>query len=397
MMYGIARAVAIATVAGIGSANHASFGAAQAQPPSAQAPQAQRGHGTPGLIVNVEFAGGTVAQYVAALKEACKPQPVNVVLSEGAATDKLAPISLRQASLAAAMQAIPAASSSGVNSWQIVQLPDTLPGNNSPRAETSDSAPVFQVYRAPSKKDAGQQRVIMEVYSVQKIVGRETDPAVAERKIAAVLTAAETALRMDERRATPPELKFHKESGLLIVRGEPDDVMAVKDVIERMSDDSGRAAELAAQRLSVQQQMEINVRKAEVNAKAARSRLDAAKDRLVQVEKLRAAGDMSTIDAAELKAEVEHLAAAAEMAQLEVESAKVAAQGGTAAAMVESITRVAGRDAALKSLGGAEEVQAEIGRLRDENAALRDQLAEMSKHLKDLEAAMAASRANNRK
>ena len=45
--------------------------------------------------------------------------------------------------------------------------------------------------------------------------------------------AAETALHMNASPSVQPEMKFHKDSGLLIVRGEPEDVSTLREVIER--------------------------------------------------------------------------------------------------------------------------------------------------------------------
>ncbi len=342
------------------------------------------------LVVTVDFKGGTVAEYVAALKESCKPSPVNAVLSEGAATEKLAPISLRQASLAAAMQAIPAASQSGVNAWQIVRLMDSLPGDGPAGADDPDSAPVYQVYRAPLRKDSGPQRVVMEVFSLQRIVGREADAAAAEKKIAAVLTAAQTALRMDEQHGTAPDMKLHKESGLLIVRGEQEDVMAVKDVIERMSDDAGKNADETAQREIAARQAQINIAKAELGVKTARSQLDLSRAKLGQVEQLVAQGATSSTEALEMKAEVDRREGVLEMAILEAQSAQEAAKRGT-------LGVVMGGGRSGKGGGEGADVQVLIQQLRDENASLRTKVDDLTKHLQNMQAAMQAERANNPK
>jgi len=377
----------------VGAAAVCLAGTALAQQPATDAPHVRDVPEPRFCAITVEFSGGTVLQYVQALKEACKPHPVNVVLSESAATDRLAPISLRAVSLAAAMQAIPAASSSGVNSWQIVRLMDALPGETAVQ-DNALAAPVYQVYRAPARKDSGQQRVIMEVFSVQRIVGRESDAAAAEKRVAAVLTAAETALRMDDHHATAPEMKFHKESGLLIVRGEQEDVMAVKDVIERMSDDSGKAAEEAARRESVARQIEIGIRKAELNVKNAQSQLDLSKAKLGQVEQLAAKGAVSSTEALEMKAEVDRRAAAHELAVLEFEAAKTAIDGGDFGVM-----RVASRSSGrLGGVLGADEendLRRMVQQLRDENAELRMRLEETVKKMHDMMGAMEAGKANN--
>lgn len=386
MVNGIGRLAAVVMVGMAGLA------LAQPKNPPMQPPAVKREPEAQRLAITVEFSGGTVAEYVVALKEACKPNPVNVVLSEGAAADKLAPISLRQASLAAAMQAIPAASASGVNAWQIMRLMDALPGEDA-AGDSKETAPVYQVYRSPGKRDAGPSRVIMEVFSVQKIVGRETDPVATEKRIAAVLTAAETTLNMGRGGRAMPEMKFHKESGLLIVRGEQDDVMAVKDVIERMSDDSGRAADEATRRETVARQMQINVAKAELAAKTTRSQLELAQAKLGQVEKLVAAGNESTTVALEMKAEVDRRAAALEMAMLEVEAAKVAANAGSSGGVADGGRRSGGRS------GGAAPDEAELRtmvvKLQEQNTSLMARLEEMTRQMQEMKAAMGAAKVNN--
>jgi len=369
---GLAAVAVMACLAGGAMAQSERGGRGEAAARAASRPETQR------AVVSLDFGGGTVAEYVAALKVACEPQPVNVVMSEGAATDRLGPISLRQASLAAAMQAIPAASESGATLWQIVRLMDALSGEDA-AADGKDSAPVYQVYRAPTKRDAGPQRVVMEVFSLQRIVGRETDGAAAERRIAAVLTAAETALQMDDHRGTPPDMKLHKESGLLIVRGEQDDVMAVKDVIERMSDDAAKAADEAARREGAARQMQISIARAELNARSAQSQLELASAKLDQIVQLVESGSLPSTEAHEMKAEVDRRRAEAEIANLEVEAARSAATaGGTVGPRGESA-----------------DLQTAVARLQSENAALRARLEDVMRQLHEMQAAMNAGKGNN--
>ena len=358
-------------------------GAAWAQQPGVEKGSAARAGQGGVYTISVDFRGGPVSAYVEMLKAACKPRPVNVVLAGSAGKQVMSAVSLEGASLAAAMQAIPAASVSGPDAWRVKRLADVLAGEEA--GDTRDVAPVYQVMFVEARNDPFRAPWVMEVFSMRGVVEGAAAGQAADDRIASALTAVETALQMDAQRTAAPEMKFHKESGLLIVRGAPEDVAAVKEVIGRMSDDAGRASDEAARRESARKINEINVMRAQVNLKAAHDRMEMATARMKELEQMYAAGTAPTGEVRQAKVELSEREADVQRAELEVQAAQAAVQGGGA------------WRGAKESRLGSGEGKGDVEQLRHENEALKDKLEAMSKRVKDLEAALASATANNRK
>jgi len=184
----------------------------------------------PDTSVSVEFKGGTVLQYIEALKKSGKA--VNVVPSERAGKQQLSSISLSQVPVGVAVYAIQAAASSAGGAWRIDQI--IPPG---PRILGTTEAYAVDFFALGKRGE----EVGVESYSLQKILRPDGKAGGVDAKV--ILTAIETGLKLqNEGMEQPPDLQFHADSGLLFIRGTSAEVRLVGSVVSRMSEDAGRRA-----------------------------------------------------------------------------------------------------------------------------------------------------------
>jgi|GEM_PF-3057926 len=187
------------------------------QATTAQAPQP---------AINIDFPGGTLREYVAVLRDVTKPNVVNVVAPETVLKLRLGEVSLREVAVKTAVESVEWAMEPR-GTIQVQQIGPNAFGLMSNRrsantieANATPAGPVIQVLSLreltdPLPSDLPQSRVTVE-------------PDV-------VLTAVRTAIESSNGEAA--ELKFHSDSGLLIVRGTPDQVQTAETVLDRMRTD----------------------------------------------------------------------------------------------------------------------------------------------------------------
>lgn len=323
------RAPLLATlVLSAGLAAAAGAQGAATEPPTAEQPVLQkRSTPTSQPTISVDFPGGTVEQYALALRAAATTQPVNIVVSKAAARVELAPIQLRDVTLSAAVESIRAAGEE-VGSWLITDV----------GRPTDSGALVWLVdYRArPTKPPAAQptpesnadlQRI--EVFSLKQVI--EADPndprgVSVHESPEVVLAAVEATLAMtDEATEGKPELKFHKDSGLLIVRAGPRTLAAISSVVDSIRRDVTRrrdSVRLSMPSPAALAQAKAQMAKAQVILGARERELNDAAQRADRAGQLRAAGGISE---EEVRAAVGAMAAAESamrMAQIEHDVAR---------------------------------------------------------------------------
>lgn len=268
--------------------------------------------------VSVEFAGGTVGEYVAALKKAAGPATaVNAIVSDAASRMALAAISLKTVSPATALQAIEAAAGSGEGVWVIgpIGQASAHPG----------VAQAFSVDFRPSERLArGLARRLM-VFSLDEITLGEggLTPDI-------VLTAIESTLAMQSDPAAKAEMRFHKESGLLVVRGTSQDVEAVAQVLDRLRDDMRRRVRDASRSKQVDIITKANVQRAEIQVRITREEMHRAEQMLREVQAQAQSGHASSAQVREAEGVLSRAKAEHEMAQVELEQAHGEAQASAA-------------------------------------------------------------------
>ncbi len=247
-----------------------------------------------GSTVSIQFPGGSMTQFVAALQSGVRG-PLNIVLRDKAGELSVPPMDLKMVSVHTALSlAIPTPrneerdNSDGTRT-QFTRALQQIGGND------HASAPVYIIeakeFTYDPKPLGGASRNAaprIEVYSLEKAV--ETDADVQK-----LLAAIDTALALGEGDRAA-EVKYHPDTSLVIVRGTPDQVHTIERVIDRYRDTSAtRENERYEQAIRLSElNAELIERRAELQR--AEAELDVAVQELAETEKLAARDMMSSRD-----------------------------------------------------------------------------------------------------
>jgi hypothetical protein len=307
----------------------------------------------------VDFPGGTVAQYIDALRKTSPDLAVNIIASERASKQMLTAISLKDVSLAVAANAIQAGSASTTGAWVIEPIPRPDPRITLPNA-VFDS---YSVDYLTSRR--GFPDIFVEAFSLQKILRQAGDGKEDPNAGKSALTAIETGLQLQNAdRENPPELKFHQESGMLFVRGEQADVHLVGQIISRMSDDAEYRRAVNERRAKQDKLTEVAVKEATIEVQLHQMEVAAAQRSLDMISAQVAKGLMSQNEVQQASLELGRAKFNLERAELNVERAKL------------QIPMETGTGDASPQMN---EMAKMLDRLSEENRALRDQLAAAQK------------------
>lgn len=188
-------------------------------------------------VITLDFRGGTVREYVDALRAASIGKPVNVVVSSAAEAVKLAPIQLNSVMLSDAVEAIQTAAGSRVGMWTIGRV-------SGGRGQLPEGVvPTYGVDYMPVPVNNHLQHEnatpSVAVFSLSDLVSPVSQGG-AGLNGQMVLTAVEGAAEM----ATvdpigPAVIRFHQDSSLLIVRGVENQREAVRAVVQQLMQDTG--------------------------------------------------------------------------------------------------------------------------------------------------------------
>lgn len=165
-------------------------------------------------VINVEFEGGTVRDYVAVLRQS--GENINITLDRDAGDVTIPAVELRNVMLIDALRI----------------LDDLEPVDESFELEVGEfqSGPVeltSAVYRIMSKKQRPPQPPLQtSVWSVSRLLGREIEAA-------QLLGAIETALSLQQDLGAP-EVRFHEETGLILARAHPDQISIIGEVVHNL-------------------------------------------------------------------------------------------------------------------------------------------------------------------
>jgi len=166
-------------------------------------------------LISVKFPGGTVTEYFKALvKEA---GTINVMLAPEAAEVPMPPVTLTNVSVSAAIGLVDGRSASPPSRFielKVRQMPQYHDG----------ALPTYQVQakirgrRVPTKAS---------VWTIANLV--RGDVFESDDVLAAVETALDILQLTDK-----PIIRFHKETGLLIARGDPQQLKTIEDVLGQL-------------------------------------------------------------------------------------------------------------------------------------------------------------------
>lgn len=275
-------------------------------------------------VVTIDFKGGTVAEYVAALRKAAGEEPVNVVLSKEAADVALTGISLRMVSLDNAVQAIEPAAGSIDGAFSIRRIKPLVATNSGASAVYAvDYQKRFRPIQPGTDRPVGDPEI--QVFSLKPLIepSPEDGPARVTENAETVLTAIQTALDLETSPNVPrADVKYHRESGLLIVRAIGGQLRAVDACLERMRDDVNRRR--ASIRVSPEDLIErkANIARAEFGVQQSKIQVDIAAKILNQLQAMRDAGNVGEGEITKAEAELQKNHTQLAMAEAEVNRAR---------------------------------------------------------------------------
>ncbi len=167
-------------------------------------------------LISVKFAGGTVTDYVKALvKEA---GTINVVVALEAAEVPMPPVTLTKVTVSAAIDLVDGRSASPPGRFiklDVRHMPQYA----------EEALPTYQISAKGYQTERPRRKP--SVSTIANLLRGDTFDA--DDVLAAVETALDILQSTDE-----PIIRFHKETGLLIARGDPQQLSTIDDVLEQL-------------------------------------------------------------------------------------------------------------------------------------------------------------------
>jgi len=202
-------------------------GVAAAQDDTARATREQ--------LVDLTFPGGAAVAYVEAVRRAAGD--LNVMISPHLKDVPVQPVELKRVSVEAALTLLEGRYTAGGRTMDV-----------DVEVNHAELAGAMDVYRleARVRPEPAREDASSGVWSLSGAIEGGLAPE-------AVLTAIETALDLYDKAYAPAQLRFHRESGLLIARAHPEQIQTITLILDRLSDPGARdaqALEAAEQRMA---------------------------------------------------------------------------------------------------------------------------------------------------
>lgn len=179
-------------------------------------------------LINLKFPGGTIAEYVAALRETAGE--TNIVVMPEAQDIQIPPIELNSVVLASALE--------------LLQGEFQLQGRTLVKVEIDKVSryeeaerPIYRVLAEVRRGRPSETQV--RVWNVSGLL------KALDMKSEDVLTAVETAMNMLGGDYGPAQISFHEATGLVIARGHPERMRAIGQVIDQLAEGLKRQREEA--------------------------------------------------------------------------------------------------------------------------------------------------------
>lgn len=211
----------------------------QSPQPSPRQPGVRQRSGLPEQkLFSVEFPGGTVADYIEAVRKAAGD--VNVVILGNVRDIPMQPVRLAGVDAQSALQVLN--ETPRVQKGRGVEVRVSHEPPNS-----ADELPLFTVHSSLDVQESPRVQKSM-VFSVAEILNQDV-------KAEDLLTAVQTALELLGDDYEPAQIKFHEATGLIIARGHPNQMQDVYEVLDRLT---GQARDkLAAKQVREQRAAEV--------------------------------------------------------------------------------------------------------------------------------------------
>lgn len=275
---------------------------------------AQEGQGArpaPAGTLSVDFKGGPLKDYVVSLRSAAKDLPVNIVVS-GETDAPVPPVTLKGVSVQAAVVLL-----------EHLEIPHYDVSVSA--APDGGAAPVFvvrtRVVQPFARHDGGAPDLaVFSLRSLLQTAPGTPDLPVTRTDASSLLTAVETALTMGGA-GEKAEMKFHPETGVLVVRGTVEQTAAVQRLLGEVNGDLQRFRSGATDARVREAQLQAEVRRSQVDMGAAEAEVEFAMKELEQAERLVADGHTSATDLSRAALNVEQKKAGVQRARIQFETA----------------------------------------------------------------------------
>lgn len=243
-----------------------------------RAPQAAEGPRTatsPNTTISVDFSGGTVGEYIAALRTAAGETPVNVIITEEARLAKMGPVSLKLVPIRLAVVSIKAAAeiTDPLGRWdvEVVREPREDRGIDGPEGTGRRRIEVFRVQfqkRAPEPSDGERPQF---AFATRSLTAARLDTPEWKLSPETLLSAIRAAVELhDAESGQTTKLVFHPESGALLLSGTRFIGEQVRGLLrefeEQQRDWSRREHESLMQNLRESMKLQIDELNAEIAA-----------------------------------------------------------------------------------------------------------------------------------
>lgn len=339
-------------------------------------------------LIALDFPGGTIADYIEAIKKAIEPVASNILVRGDAGAVPMGPAMLEGVPLANALRLLAGHSQDGPNAW-FVEV-NTL---SSPQGRPAYAVHV-KMAGSPFR-GAGQTKIL--VLSLKEITTAfPGDPPEVVVHAETVLTAIETALAVAAGDGGEARVQYHEESGLLVMAGGSSALDSANQIVEAIADDirtrRGRMRDLTrSQNLTNPDMLEerladarVELEMAEVQMGRARTHMEITQQQIVEVEKRVKEGGASTNELREFHMRLSDTQT--EMLERQIMAKRSAERVEQAEVkLARALEIVAGTG----SPGGGAEA------LRKENEMLRERLAMLEARLAQITAELEANNARN--
>lgn len=201
-------------------------------------------------LIRLDWAGGTLQDFVKAVQGMAPQQPVNVVLlDDDAAVNavKIAPISVRDVTPTALFRSLVHLAPEGsqlivtVTGDMAAAAGDAEPGARD--AGRATGAPIITIRArravgaAEAAAKAAQPSVVvidLWAYLMMSADGENIESGPAKESLDRLMDAVGAALALDDRPVVAAQLRIHAPTGLLFVKGDEGQVSLVHEVVDRI-------------------------------------------------------------------------------------------------------------------------------------------------------------------
>lgn len=325
-----------------------------------------------GPVLSAPFSGGTLREYVATVKKAAGDNAPTVMVRGDADAVTIGAVELSDIQMFSALRLLEGQYITEGGSRYYVSTDNVANGTTSKPAYLV----MIQNNDGPSRgtSAAKPQFIVLPVKEITTALPGDPPEVVVPAET--VLTAVETALDVAGSGDDKAVMRYHPESGLIILAGPEDALSAAQDVVRQIDSDvrqrRDRARELQkTQGLTNPDALEEQLADARAEAQMAEVRMHAAEQRLQMADQrlgvMQAQADQGVASADELREAKLRLTDA----DAEVQENRI--QVDRARARAEQIGKLLERSKQIASGGAAP--GSELQSLRDENAMLRDRVA----------------------